>query len=104
MSNNNNLNNNNNNNSNNNNNNNNKSISPVRDAEGYKYLGIFRERKYLTRSSKREGKEGIFRQRKKIVSSNLNGNNSTDALNTRAISIMRYSAGIVDWKKTSYKM
>ena len=40
-----------------------------------------------------------FRRLKTILKSKLNGGNTIKAINTRAVSIVRYRAGIIDWTK-----
>ena len=44
------------------------------------------------------GKEYVRRVRK-ILKSKLNGTNSISAINSRAVSIVRYGAGIIQWTK-----
>ena len=44
------------------------------------------------------GKE-YFRRVRKVTQSKLNGGNLIRAINTWAVSLVRYSGGIVDWKK-----
>ena len=56
--------------------------------EGIKHL----EMKELVRKE-------YFRRVKKILKSKLNGGNTIKAINSRAVSIIRYGAGIVDWTK-----
>ena len=36
---------------------------------------------------------------RKILKSKLNGGNVINAINTRAVAIIRYGAGIIKWKK-----
>ena len=40
-----------------------------------------------------------FRRVRKILKSKLNGGNIIKAINARAVSVIRYSAGIIDWTK-----
>ena len=40
-----------------------------------------------------------FRRIRKILKSSLNAGNTIQAINSRAVSIIRYGAGIVDWRK-----
>ena len=40
---------------------------------------------------------------KKIASSKLNSGNTIDAINSRAVSLVRYGAGIIDWTKEELK-
>ena len=41
-----------------------------------------------------------FRRIRKILKSSLNAGNTIHAINSRAVSIIRYGDGIVDWRKT----
>ena len=79
-----------------------KMLSSARDAEGYKYLGILGEKKVFHDQVKEKLKRVFLAELKKIMSGKLNGKNSIDVSNTRAVSIMRFRARIVDWEK-SYK-
>ena len=40
-----------------------------------------------------------FRRTKKILKSSLNSGNTFKAINSRAVSIIRYGAGIIEWTK-----
>ena len=40
-----------------------------------------------------------LRRVRKVAQSKLNGGNLVRAINTWAVSLVRYSGGIVDWKK-----
>ena len=58
------------------------------DDDGNKYQGVLE----VVRKE-------YFRRVKKILKSKLNGGNTIKAVNSRAVSIIRYGAGIVDWTK-----
>ena len=71
------------------------------EEESYKYLGVL-EADYIhvlhEESKERLKKEYIrVRRVKKCLKSKLNGGNMVKAINTWAVSLMRYSAGIVEW-------
>ena len=44
-------------------------------------------------------KKEYFRRVKKILKSNLNGRNCITAIKTLDVAVMRYGAGIIDWRK-----
>ena len=51
---------------------------------------------YCTRKSKERLKKEYIRRVKKCLKSKLNGGNMVKVINTWAVSLMRYSAGIVE--------
>ena len=53
----------------------------------------------LHEESKERLKKEYIRRVKKCLKSKLNGGNMVKAINTWAVSLMRYSAGIVEWTK-----
>jgi len=69
------------------------------EKEGYKYLGIlefdFVKENDMIRNFQRE----YFRRARLVMRSRLNGRNKIRALNTWAISLLRYGAGILNWRK-----
>ena len=74
-------------------------IRAMREGEGYKYLGVLEADGMLHDTMKTKiGKEYLRRVRK-VAQSKLNGGNLICAINTWAVSLVRYSRGIVDWKK-----
>ena len=66
--------------------------------EGYTYLGIIE----LVKIKETEMKEKITKEYKRrqslILKSKLNGRNKVTAINTWAVAIFRYGAGITQWK------
>ena len=68
------------------------------EQEGYKYLDIVE----LDKMKENEMKERTIKEYKRrfrlILKSKLNGKNKITAVNTWAVSIFRYGAGIIDWK------
>ena len=76
----------------------------IREVEesGFKYLGVL-EADDLKHAAMKEDMQvtckEYFRQIRKILKSKLNDGNVVNAMNSRAVSIIRYSAGIVEWTK-----
>ena len=67
--------------------------------ESYKYLGVLEADHVLHKESKERLKKEYIRRVKKCLKSKLNGGNMVKAINTWAVSLMRYSAQIVEWTK-----
>ena len=71
--------------------------------EGHAYLGIIE----LDRIKETEMKEKITkaynRRQRLILKSKLNGRNKVTAINTWAVAIFRYGAGIIQWKASELK-
>ena len=66
---------------------------------GYKYLGILEHDDLLHEKMKSKIKIEYFRRLKKVLKSKLNGKNVIVVINTRAVSVPRYGAGIINWTK-----
>jgi hypothetical protein len=71
---------------------------PVVADEGYKYLGMLQKDKIDHEAMKIQLKKE-YRKRTKIIlkKTKLNAKNTIKAINTWAVSVMRYSGGIVKW-------
>ena len=69
------------------------------DDDGYKYLGVLEVEGIKHLEMKELVRKEYFSRVKKILKSKLNGGNTIKAINSRAVSIIRYGAGIVDWTK-----
>ena len=71
--------------------------------EGYTYLGIIE----LDKIKETEMREKITKEYKRrerlILKSKLNGRNKVTAINTWAVAIFRYGAGIIQWKGSELK-
>ena len=63
----------------------------------YKYLGILQLDKTLNTKMKGKITSEYIRRVKKLCRSKLNGGNLICGINTWAVSVVRYSVGIVDW-------
>ena len=64
---------------------------------GYKYLGILESDKILHHQMKDKTRSEYLRRVKKVLKSGLDGNSIIQAINTWAVPVLRYGAGIVDW-------
>ena len=73
------------------------------DVEGYKYLGILEADDIMHDEVKRSMKTEYIRRVKKKFSSKLNAGNVIKAINSWAVSLLRYSGGIVNWTKSLQK-
>ena len=67
--------------------------------DGYKYLGILEADGVKHEEMKDQIKEEYIRRVRNILKSKLNGGNIILAINSRAVSIVRYGAGIISWTK-----
>ena len=71
--------------------------------EGYTYLGIVE----LDKVKENEMKEKTMKEYKRwlrlILKSKLNGRNKITAINTWAVAIFRYGAGIISWRESELK-
>ena len=66
---------------------------------GYKYLGILEADSVKHEEMKDQIKKEYIRRVRNILKSKLNGGNIILAINSRAVSIVRYGAGIISWTK-----
>ena len=68
------------------------------DEDGYKYLGILEYDSVKEEEMKEAFVTKYFRRVILVCKSKLNGKNKINPLNTWAISLMRYGAGILNWR------
>ena len=76
-----------------------ETIKALESNDGYKYLGIIQCDVIKNNEMKEMLSKEYFRRIRKILKSSLNAGNTIQAINSRAVSIIRYGAGIVDWRK-----
>ena len=69
------------------------------EVEGYKYLGILEYDKIMENDVKQTFVKEYLRRTTLVLKSKLNGKNKTNAINTWAVSLMRYGAGVLKWRK-----
>ena len=70
---------------------------------GYKYLGVIESENVRSKEMKEKVGNEYRRRVRKVCESKLNGHNKIMAINTWAVSLLRYSAGIVDWNVDELK-
>ena len=76
-----------------------RTIREVDNESGYKYLGILEADGIKHNKMKEIVSREYIRRVKKILGSKLNGGNTISAINSRAVSVIRYGAGIIEWTK-----
>ena len=67
--------------------------------EGYKYLGVLQECKVKNKQMKEIVREEYLKRVKAVARSKLYARNLITAIKVWAVSVVRYSAGILDWTK-----
>ena len=77
-------------------------IPEVEDG-GYKYLGILEVDYILHQEMKTKVRNEYTRRIKRLIASSLNSKNLVTAINTWAIPVIRYGAGILDWTTAEAK-
>ena len=68
------------------------------DVEGYNYLGISEYDKVKEKEMKTESVREYKRRLRLILRSKLNGKSKIKAINSWAATMMRYGAGVVEWR------
>ena len=76
-----------------------KVIKALQEGQTYKYLGILEADKFLGQEMKLKVSKEYFRTLRKVLKSKLNGGNLDQGVNTWAVSLLRYSAAIISWRK-----
>ena len=77
-----------------------KVIKSLQEGESYKYLGILEADKFLEQKMKLNVPKEYIRRLRKVLKLKLNGGNLVCRVNTRAVSLLRYSAEFVSWRKS----
>ncbi|CAB4035993.1 Hypothetical predicted protein [Paramuricea clavata] len=75
-----------------------KTIKSV-EEDGYKYLGILELDKIMEGEMKRKFVKEYGRRLRLVLKSKLNGRNKIMAMNTWAVALLRYGAGVLKWTK-----
>ena len=65
--------------------------------EGYRYLGILESDNLLHKEMKTQTTAEYLRRVKKLLKSGLHGKHCFQAINTWAVPVVRYGAGVIDW-------
>ena len=77
-----------------------KVIKSLQEGESYKYLGVLEADKYLEEKMKLNVSKEYIRRLRKVLKSKWNGGNLVRGVNTWAVSLIRYSAEFVSWRKS----
>ena len=77
-----------------------KVIKSLQEGESYKYLGILEADKFLEEKMKLNISKEYIRRLRKVLKSKLNGGNLVRGVNTWAVSLLRYLAAFVSWRKS----
>ena len=73
------------------------------DEIGYKYLGVLEGADIMNREMKKKVKEEYLRRVKLVAKSRLYAGNLIKGINAWAVSVVRYSAGVLNWTKKELK-
>ena len=73
------------------------------EKKGYTYLGIVELDKIKENEMKEKTIKEYKRRLRLILKSKLNGRNKITAINTWAVAVFRYGAGILEWKESELK-
>ena len=76
-----------------------KVIKSLQEGEKYKYLGILEAARFLGGEMKLKVSKEYFRRLKKVLKSKLNDGKLVQGFSTWAVSLLRYSALFISWKK-----
>ena len=77
-----------------------KVIKSLQEGESYKYLKILEADKFLKEEMMLNVSKEYMRMLRKVLKSNLNGENLVSGVNTWAVSLLRYSVAVVSWRKS----
>ena len=77
-----------------------KVIKSLQEGESYKYLEILEADKFLEEKMKLNVSKEYIRRLRKVLKSKLNGGNLVRGVNTWVVSLLRYSAAFVSWRKS----
>ena len=72
------------------------------EEEGYRYLGVLEYDKVKEKEMKDQFVTEYRRRTRIILKSKLNGKNKIKAMNSWAVAVLRYGAGISNWKNDGF--
>ena len=76
-----------------------KVITTLQEGESHKYLGILEADRFIGEEMKLKVPKEYFRSLKKVLKSKLRGGNLVQRVNTWAVSLLRYSAAFISWRR-----
>ena len=74
-------------------------IKLLEDEKGYRCLGISQVDSVKSKEMKDTMTSKYYKRIRKILKASLNAGNTVTAINARTLSIIKYGARIVEWKK-----
>ena len=77
-----------------------KVIKSLQEGESYNYLGILEADKFLEEKMKLNVSKEYIRRLRKVLKSKLDDGNLVRGVNTWELSLLRYSAAFVSWRKS----
>ena len=77
-----------------------KVIKSLPEGESSKYLGILEADNFLEEKMKLNVSKEYIRRLRKVLKSKLNGGNLVRGVNTWVVSLLRYSAAFVSWRRS----
>ena len=77
-----------------------KVIKSLQEVESYKYLGVLEADKFLEERMKLNVSKEYIKRLRKVLKLKLNGGNLVREVNAWAVSLLRYSAAFVSWRKS----
>ena len=81
-----------------------KVIKSLQECESYKYLGILEAYKFLEEKIKLNVLKKYIRRLKKVLKAKLNVGNLVCGVNTWVVSLLRYPAAYVSWRKSELQV
>ena len=78
---------------------NDKVINSLEEGESYKYLGVLEADEVMVKEMKDKVKKEYYRRVRKMLETQLNSGNVFKAINTWAVSVVRYSAAFLGWSR-----
>ena len=76
-----------------------KEIRNLNENEQYKYLGVLEKEDIYHQNVKSNVQSEYKRRLKLVLKSKLTGRNKISAINTYAVPVIRYTAGVINWTK-----
>ena len=77
-----------------------KVIKSLQEGESYKYLGILEADEFLEGKMKLNISKEYIKRLRKVLKSKVNGGNLVCGVNAWGVSLLRYSAAFVSWRKS----
>ena len=81
-----------------------KIIKSLQEGESYKRLRILEADRFLEEKMKLNVLKECIRRLRKVLKSKLNCGNLVHGVNTWVVSLIRYSAAVVTWRKVNCRL